>query len=113
MAKELGDLLKKVRLNLCLSIRKAAERSRISNPYLSQLESGNFPSPSPRVLLKLAEAYNFSYLTLMKTAGYLPDIQETIPVIEAEFLSLIKDLSKKEKEEVLNYAKFVRSHRKN
>jgi len=111
MAKELGILLRDVREIHGLSLREAARKSGVSNPYLSQIETGKTPSPSPRVLLKLSNAFNFPYRTFMEVAGYLPDTVEAIPVSDALILLATKDLSAKEMREVSRYIAFVRNQR--
>lgn len=53
-----------------LSLRQLAERTSLSNPYLSQLERG-LHQPSVRVLRQLADALNVSAESLLTHAGLL------------------------------------------
>jgi len=55
------------------SIRYVAEKTGISNAYLSQLESGKRDNPHPDILKKLAKFYNIPVLELLKNAGYLDE----------------------------------------
>lgn len=59
MSKEWNDILKKARLSKGLSLRQVAEKTGISNPYISQLENGRVNDPS---FLKLARLLKFYHL---------------------------------------------------
>lgn len=66
-----GSYLKDLRLEKEISIRELARLSGVSNPYLSQVETGKRGIPSPPILRKIARALNTSYEQMMKKAGYL------------------------------------------
>lgn len=68
---EFGLYLRNLRKENNLSIRQLAERSNVSNAYLSQVENGKRSSPSPEILKKLSEHLNVSYDELMNKAGYI------------------------------------------
>jgi len=68
---KLGRLLQHYRELRKLSGRRAATAAEISSTYLSQLEAGAIKDPSPRVLYRLAQAYEAPYLDLMRSAGYV------------------------------------------
>ena len=53
-----------------MSLRELAERTQVSNPYLSQVERG-MHEPSVRVLRSIAKALNVSAETLLAQAGLL------------------------------------------
>ena len=53
-----------------MSLRDLAEKTNVSNPYLSQLERG-LHEPSVRVLKSIAQALNVSAETLLLQAGLL------------------------------------------
>jgi HTH-type transcriptional regulator, competence development regulator len=57
-----------------MSLRQVERVTGISNAYLSQLENGRTINPSPRLLEKLADAFDAPYSDLMSAAGYLPDV---------------------------------------
>lgn len=71
----IGDFLRELRGKR--SLRDIQEISGVSYTYLRSIEkgvdprSGNEILPTPGTLVKLAEAYNHSYLELMEKAGYL------------------------------------------
>jgi len=72
---ELSKYLKKLRGKL--SIRHVAEKTGVSNAYLSQLEGGKRDNPHPDVLKKLAKFYEIPVIEFLKKAGYLDeDISE-------------------------------------
>jgi transcriptional regulator with XRE-family HTH domain len=66
----LGDFIRRQRKLANLSLRQLADRTTLSNPYLSQLERG-LHQPSVRVLKLIAGALNVSAETLLAQAGLL------------------------------------------
>jgi transcriptional regulator with XRE-family HTH domain len=68
----LGGFIRSQRKLADLSLRELAERTRVSNPYLSQVERG-LHEPSVRVLKAIAQALNVSAETLLAQAGLLED----------------------------------------
>ena len=68
----LGSFIRSQRKLANLSLRDLADRTRISNPYLSQVERG-LHEPSVRVLKAIASALNVSAETLLAQAGLLEE----------------------------------------
>jgi transcriptional regulator with XRE-family HTH domain len=68
----LGGFIRSQRKLANLSLRELADRTRVSNPYLSQVERG-LHEPSVRVLKAIAQALNVSAETLLAQAGLLED----------------------------------------
>ncbi|MDR2983417.1 MAG: helix-turn-helix domain-containing protein [Nocardiopsaceae bacterium] len=68
----LGDFIRRRRKQANLSLRQLAEKTRLSNPYLSQIERG-LHQPSMRVIKVISEALNVSAETLLTHAGLLRD----------------------------------------
>jgi transcriptional regulator with XRE-family HTH domain len=66
----LGAVIRNRRKLARLSLRQLAERTSLSDPYLSQLERG-MHLPSVRVLKLLSEALNVSVETLLAQVGLL------------------------------------------
>jgi transcriptional regulator with XRE-family HTH domain len=66
----LGSFIRSRRKLANLSLRQLAERTRLSNPYLSQIERG-LHQPSVRVIRLIADALNISAETLLIQAGLL------------------------------------------
>ena len=72
----LGELIRSQRKLARLSLRELAERTDVSNPYLSQIERG-LHEPSVRVLRSIAKALNMSAETLLVQAGMIEDDDES------------------------------------
>jgi transcriptional regulator with XRE-family HTH domain len=68
----LGGFIRSQRKLANLSLRELADRTKVSNPYLSQIERG-LHEPSVRVLKSIAQALNVSAETLLAQAGLLED----------------------------------------
>lgn len=56
----LGDILKQARLDRGETLRDVERATGISNPYLSQLESGRIADPGARKLYRLAKHFGLS-----------------------------------------------------
>ena len=74
----LGAYIRDRRKNANLTLRQLAERTRLSNPYLSQIERG-LHQPSVRVLRLLSDALNVSAETLLTQAGLLQAAATAVP----------------------------------
>jgi transcriptional regulator with XRE-family HTH domain len=86
----LGEFIRSQRRLANLSLRDLAEKTNVSNPYLSQLERG-LHEPSVRVLKSIAQALNVSAETLLAQAGLLegaaaddPEAPDTEAAIKAD-----------------------------
>jgi transcriptional regulator with XRE-family HTH domain len=66
----LGAYIRSKRKHANLTLRQLAERTRLSNPYLSQIERG-LHQPSVRVIRLISDALNVSAETLLTQAGLL------------------------------------------
>ena len=75
---KLGIFLKYSRQAKDLSLRAVESSTKISNAYISQLESGKIAEPSPTMLDKLATCYGVSYSKLMRLAGYRVPLEDTL-----------------------------------
>ncbi|NHN55509.1 helix-turn-helix transcriptional regulator [Calidifontibacter sp. DB0510] len=100
---DLGGYLKEQREQAELSLRQLAERSGISNPYLSQIERG-LKKPSAEILQALAKGLRISAEQLYVRAGILdatvdgeivPDTRRVInadPLLTAKQRKVLIDL---------------------
>src|SRR5579862_3067581 len=77
----LGAFIREQRKQANLSLRQLAERTRLSNPYLSQVERG-LHQPSVRVLRAISDALNLSAETLLTQAGLIDAIAARAPGAE-------------------------------
>jgi transcriptional regulator with XRE-family HTH domain len=66
----LGAFIRQRRKQANLSLRQLAEMTRLSNPYLSQVERG-LHQPSVRVLRAISDALDLSAQTLLAQAGLI------------------------------------------
>lgn len=66
----LGAFIREQRKQANLSLRQLAEKTSLSNPYLSQVERG-LHQPSVRVLKAISDALNLSAETLLAQAGLI------------------------------------------
>jgi transcriptional regulator with XRE-family HTH domain len=80
----LGELIRSQRRLANLSLRELAERTNVSNPYLSQIERG-LRKPSAEILQQLARALEISSETLYVRAGIL-DARDSTSDLLAEIL---------------------------
>jgi transcriptional regulator with XRE-family HTH domain len=67
-----GSFLRSQRRLANMSLRDMAERTRVSNAYLSQIERG-MHAPSVRVLRSIARALDLSAEAMLAQAGLLED----------------------------------------
>lgn len=84
----LGEFIRHQRRQAQLSLRQLAERARVSNPYLSQIERGIY-HPSARVIKEIAKALGLPVEALYERIGLLEknenrgdDAQSTGPGVE-------------------------------
>lgn len=68
----LGAFIRSQRKLANLSLRELAALTKVSNPYLSQVERG-LHEPSVRVLRAIADALDISAETLLTQAGLIKD----------------------------------------
>lgn len=78
--KEFGDYLRSLRKRKNLSIKELQELSGVSDAYISQIENGKKPIPSPRTLEKLHKYLDISLEDLLEKAGYIPTIERQTSV---------------------------------
>src|SRR5690606_9213986 len=69
----LGLFLKEMRQAAGLTLREASRKSGVSDPYLSQIETGQ-RRPGPTILQRLAPVYGVTVHELMERAGHLREV---------------------------------------
>jgi HTH-type transcriptional regulator, competence development regulator len=88
-------------------------KKKVSNSYLYQLENDNVKEPSPNILYELSVVYKASYPELMKLAGFVVPSGSTNAARGSSSVAFdALDLSKEEREEVLDFVEFLRRKRK-
>jgi transcriptional regulator with XRE-family HTH domain len=103
-ASDIGSFIRSQRETAQVSVRQLAERSGVSNPYLSQVERG-LRKPSADVLSQIAKALRVSAEVLYVRAGIL-EPSEPSPVRDA----MITDtaITERQKQVLLDiYASFI------
>jgi transcriptional regulator with XRE-family HTH domain len=92
------------------SIRKLAERMKISHVFLSQVEAGTHPSlPSEKIILKLAEELGEDPDVLLAMAGRVSEsLQEVITKRPKLFGALIRQLKDAPDHAILRVVREVR-----
>jgi transcriptional regulator with XRE-family HTH domain len=101
---DVGMFIREQRERSALSIRKLAEMTGVSNPYLSQIERG-IRTPSAEILRSIAGALSIRTETLYERAGLLErDEPPGVPdAIDAE--ARLSDTQKQALMEI--YASFI------
>ena len=104
--KNLGEVLKKIRIESGFSLLDVEKITGVSDSYLSQIENGKVKSPpSVNTLYKLAQVYVISYQAMLELAGYIKEnrwLKLKDFTLVGMMLSAYNELSDKGKEEVLN-----------
>jgi transcriptional regulator with XRE-family HTH domain len=106
----LGQFIRAQRQLAQLSLRELAERARVSNPYLSQVERG-LHEPSVRVLKAIATALGLPAETLLAEAGLLEDDDEAASLATESAIRADVALSAEQKDALLAvYRSYVASN---
>ena len=107
----LGALIRSQRSAAGLSLRDLAERTSISNAYLSQVERG-LHEPSLTVLRAVADALGLPLASLLERAGVLERTAGAGPSTERAIM-LDPELSEPQRMALLSvYRSFVPPHRR-
>ena len=110
---KLGAYLRSLRDAKGLTLRQVEESTRVSNAFLSQLESGKVKQPSPAILYKLAQLYDVPYETLMERAGYpVPKSPPAMPSEPSDNFRRLGSLTEEEEQALLDYLVFLRRRAK-
>ncbi len=104
-----GEFIRSQRSLARLSLRQLAEKAKVSNPYLSQIERGLY-RPSAEVLKSIADALNISAESLYARIGLVdPDRESKAPSVE-EAIRIDPTLTTDQKKTLLAvYMNFTRS----
>jgi len=104
-----GEFIQSQRRLAKLSLRQLADKAKVSNPYLSQIERGIY-KPSAEVLKGIAEALNISAESLYARIGLVDPERDPLartPSVE-EAVRLDERLTTRQKETLLSvYRDFV------
>ena len=108
-----AELVRRERQRRGQSQRQLSRALRMSDGYVGHLESGRF-RPNVQTLKALAEALAVSYGRLAVEAGYITPEEFDNPIDEGQMARLneIDDLTEREWESVRDFARYVRSRRR-
>ena len=108
----LGQFIRVQRQLAKLSLRELAERARVSNPYLSQVERG-MHEPSVRVLKAIATALGLPAEKLLAEAGLLDDDEGVTPPATEAAIRADVALTAEQKDALLAvYQSYVAANRR-
>lgn len=78
--KQLGDYLKRIRVDLGLSMHEVARRTSLTPSFISKLESGAvFQSISAQALVEFSRCYSIPVNTILERSGLLPASEDELP----------------------------------
>ncbi|HXW77390.1 MAG TPA: helix-turn-helix transcriptional regulator [Candidatus Eremiobacteraceae bacterium] len=101
----LGEFIKAQRELANLSLRQLSDLTKVSNPYLSQVERGLY-KPSADVLKSIAEALHVSAETMFAQAGFLdPESRDDRESSVADAIRLDGRLTTDQKETLIRIYK--------
>ncbi|MBV6419570.1 MAG: hypothetical protein DAHOPDDO_00793 [Ignavibacteriaceae bacterium] len=106
---QIGEYIKRQRVERKLTLRALEEITGIQNAYMSMVENGKIKKPSPEILKKLSDAFRISYNLLLEIAGY--PVQETDTNRAIGVPDEFTNLSFEEEGKLLEYLKFIRSQK--
>jgi len=78
MTEDFGEYIRSLRRERGLSLRNAGAKAGVSSSYLAQIEHGKRRPPGPDILKRLAPVYDIPVRELMRAAGYLEEVSETL-----------------------------------
>lgn len=117
----LGQYLWTLRKAADMTLREVEEASdrKVSNAYLSQLETGRIPSPSPAILHEISTVYEArlpknasvtcSYERMMELAGHIrPSTHAQAKKSSRLATFAAEQLTPEEEDELLKYLAFIR-----
>jgi transcriptional regulator with XRE-family HTH domain len=110
----LGALIRAQRTTAGLSLRELAERTLVSNAYLSQIERG-LHEPSISVLRAIAAALDVALEDLLARAGLLAGTDDAGPLVRDTEAAILADpeLSEPQRVALLSiYRSFVPAYRR-
>lgn len=77
---QLGKYLRRLRLDLDMSLRRAAQLSHISPAHLCKIEQGTvFKSVGIDILLRLARTYTIPLSAILEETGFVEEHTDTLP----------------------------------
>ena len=109
----LADMVRQARLSKSMTQRQLSQALGMSEGYVGHLESGRF-RPTIQTLKALASALGLLYGQLAVEAGYITanEFENPIEGEQLARLNEVSDLTSEEWESVKDFARYVRSRRR-
>jgi len=73
---EYGQVIKKIRKEKKMTSSELAKKAGVSQPYLSQLETGKNNNPTNGVIKKIADGLDVSFIHLLNEVGYFEGLDD-------------------------------------
>ena len=112
----LGKYLESIRKDRGFTLRQVEEATnkKVSNGYLSQIETDKIQKPSPNILYALSELYAISYEQLMEMAGYItPSADRPRNKRHGRLPTFAEhNLTPEEETELMQYLEFMRRRKR-
>ena len=92
------------------TLQEVANKAGISHASLSRMENAKQDPENPETLKKLAEVYNVPHTEMLKAAGFLDADKEKEIELSPELVEFVKtfnQLSQNEKDQLLNFGKYL------
>lgn len=78
--KMLGDYLKRLRMDLGLSMHEVSRRTNLTPSYISKIENGSsFQTISAHGLVEFAKAYSLPPQTILERSGFIDEREDELP----------------------------------
>lgn len=108
--------LKQLRLSKNISLRKVAEKTGLSDTYISLIESGKRPLPRLETLEKICDVYGIKLLELFtmyetgKTLTILDELNEKFPIDVKKLVENYSKLNAENKRMLNTFLSFLLEH---
>lgn len=108
--------LRELRLHKNISLKKVAEKTGLSDTYISLIESGKRPLPRLEILEKICDIYDIKLLELLtmydmgKALTILSNINEKFPIDIKKVVEKYSKLNAKNKEMLNIFLDFLLEH---
>jgi transcriptional regulator with XRE-family HTH domain len=108
---EFGTYIRSLRKERGLTLKELGKTTELSHPYLSQIETGNRPIPSPDILKRLADPLGVEYEDLLIKAGHIDatsSISKSMSYAASVIINTILDITDSAKERSINIKPYIK-----
>lgn len=107
---EFGTCIRSLRKERGLTLKELGKTTELSHPYLSQIETGNRPIPSPDILKRLADPLGVEYEDLLIKAGHIDAMasnSKRMSYAASVIINTILDITDSAKERDINIKPYI------